>query len=429
MTNCTQPAGDALPPSRRLRRRAVTSMPFFSTGLLVGFSFYFSISGTSLSESDVSKTSNLNKTHHEHVVREADTHHKPVVGEAKIDATIDSIIERFASTSDDGFVSGPSKLCKDLVNRANGAEEGREPWRSSGSLLWKHSGCNSEPVDSLGNHLGRWYEARAIASAAGVTLHMDCESPITDSIPQYWKPSQTVLDNPSSFSWKKACQNSFSNLVYPHESGIGLDHMVGAIRSDLRNMTQTMLSKTAGLEQDLDEAVIHLRIGDIGRGVNPLYGLVPYHVYTNLIPPNTQTIGVITAPFHQKRDHFHANDPELNEAVVVAARDHIQSKFPDARVSIRNGDETITVTYARMVAANWSFCGSSTFCLFPALATAGESYILQSPLYGAKQGWLSKVAESFKNVHYIEGKMISSAEYHEWNITDIVQALQRGAGD
>ncbi|KAI2505329.1 hypothetical protein MHU86_9129 [Fragilaria crotonensis] len=370
-------------------------------------------------------------TQHGPAEGEADTHHGPAEGEAETDAMIDSSIETITSRADNRFTHGPEVLCEDLVNRANGTEEGREPWRSSGtSLLWSHSGCESEAVDALGNHLSRWYEARAIASAAGVTIDMlDCISPVTDSIPQHWKPSETVLENPSSFSWKEACRHSFTELLNPHESGIGLVHMVGAIRSDLRNMTQTILSKTAGLEQDLDEAVIHLRIGDIGRGVNPLYGLVPFHVYTDLIPRTAQTIGVITAPFRQERNHFHPNDPELNEAVVVAARDHIQGKFPDARVSIRNGNETMAVTYARIVAANWSFCGSSTFCLFPALATAGESYILQSPLYGGNEGWLNKVAESFKNVHYKEGKIIFTTEYHEWNLTDIVEALQRDAGN
>ena len=124
------------------------------------------------------------------------------------------------------------------------------------------------------------------------------------------------------------------------------------------------------------------------------------------------------------------NDAHWNEAVTVAARDYIQSKLPDARVTIRNdGSETIPMTYVRIVAANWSFCGSSTFCLYPALATYGESYILHSPLYGGSPGWLDKVAASYQNVHYTQGECVFHAEYSEWNVTDIVNRLQRDIKD
>lgn len=237
--------------------------------------------------------------------------------------------------------------------------------------------------------------------------------------------------NRSSFSWHEACRDDAFHLTYPHEFGNGLGHMVRAIRSDLRNMSQAILSNPhqSGLAQDLDEAVIHLRLGDIGRWRLPQYGLVPFHVYTNLIPKTARTIGVITAPYEQRRVGaigWRKSDTNLNEAVTVAARDYIQSRFPDARVSIRNNEtETMAMTYVRLVAANWSFCGSSTFCLFPALATAGESYILHSPLYGGSPGWLDSVAESFQHVHYIEGEIVFGMEYWKWNVSDIVKRLQR----
>ncbi|KAI2506002.1 hypothetical protein MHU86_8413 [Fragilaria crotonensis] len=414
----------------------------FAIGVVVGnvWSFDFTIIGASSFVSIASKTSNLNKTyhgpivgdaetHHDHVIGEAEAHHEPVVGESAIDtlegihkmSTTDSSIEKIASRAD-RFMDGPARLCAALVNRANGTKEGSEPWRSSGGLLWTHTDCGREAVHSLGNHLSRWYMVRAIASAAGVTIQLDCRSPITDSIPQHCEPSRTALENGSSFSWKDACQLDKEHLRFPHQGRNGLEHMVGAIRSDLRNMTHTILSKTAGLARDLDEVVVHLRTGDIGQNAHPCYGLVPFHVYTNLIPRTAQTIGVITAPFRQ------GGRFDFNEAVTLAARDYIRSKFPDARVSIRNGNESMAVTYARMVAANWSFCGSSTFCLYPALATAGKSYILQSPLYGGTSSWLGMVAEMLDNVHYIKDEMIFSTEYHGWNVSYIVERLQRNTG-
>ena len=321
----------------------------------------------------------------------------------------------------------PSILCFELMQRANGTEEGHEPWRASGSPLLARSGCDSKTILSLGNYMSQWYMTRAIASAAGVSIQADCRSVVHDWIPLYWEPSKTVMDNRASFSWKEACRNG--GELFAHSSaqrGSGLDHMVSAIRSDLRNMTQAILSKNPWLAQDLDEAVIHLRLGDIAREKHGAYGLVPFSVYTSLIPRTIKTIGIITAPYQQDRAFAGGNDVALNEAVTVAARDYIQSKFPDARVSIRNDDvkETMAVTYVRMVAAIWSFCGSSTFCLYPALATAGESYILQSPLYGGSPGWLDKVSESFENVHYMEGEIILSTELHSWSTTKIVGRLQ-----
>jgi hypothetical protein len=83
------------------------------------------------------------------------------------------------------------------------------------------------------------------------------------------------------------------------------------------------------------------------------------------------------------------------------------------------------MTYVRMVAANWSFCDPSTFCFYPALAAAGESYILPSALYDSGRVWLATVAESFENVHYIKDEIIFEAEYGRWSTTDIVRRLQR----
>ena len=152
-----------------------------------------------------------------------------------------------------------------------------------------------------------------------------------------------------------------------------------------------------------------------------------HYMYTDLIPMTSNTIGVATAPYRQIRPGKFSIDAELNEAVTVVVRDYNQSKVPDARVSIRNDDvnETLAMTYVRMVAANWSFCSPSTFCLYPALATAGESYSLQSALYDSGRVWLDTVAESFENVHYIKDEIIFEAEYWKWSTTDIVKRRQR----
>jgi hypothetical protein len=326
---------------------------------------------------------------------------------------------------------GIDGICSELLKRASGTDEGQEPWRESGGLLWTCRDCPYEARHALGNYLSNWYLARAIATAAGVAIQWQCSSPVTDLIPQSWEPSSDVLDDRASFSWKDTCRREKMVLQYPHcsaeRNGNDLGNSVSAIRFDLRNMTQSILLKTPWLADDLDEAVIHLRTGDIGRIEHSPYGLVPFNVYVDLIPKTAKTIGIVTAPYKQNRPMGTYGDEELNEAVTVALKEYIQRAFPDARITIRNDDvrETMAMTYARMVAANWLLCASSTFCLYPALATAGEAYILQSPLFGNELSWINGVAESFDNVHYVEREIVMTREFWSWNVADIVKRLQR----
>ena len=341
------------------------------------------------------------------------------------------------------LVDEPTRMCTQLLKLSNNSKEGHEPWRSSGGFIWKysHRDVGDSATLELGDHLSRWYMARAIASAAGVTLQLDCTrshltehvTDLTDWIPNYVEPSETIFDDAdaSLFSWKAACQSDVA-LRYPHKSplsGNGLDHLISTIRSDLRNMTDALLSKIPWLKEDLDEAIIHLRADgtDIGKMNASNYGLVPFHVFTSLIPNATKTIGIVTAPYRQNWPGVGYGEAELSEAVSMAARDYIQHRFPDARVRVRNGDanETIAATYVRMAAAKWSFCGSSTFCLYPALATTGESNIMQTPPHARRPGWLDHVSEFFENVHYVEGEIIFSSEFRSWSTIEIVTRLQR----
>jgi hypothetical protein len=330
------------------------------------------------------------------------------------------------------FIDDPDRMCLELLKRANGTEEGNEPWKRTGGLLWTCFPCQEQAISVLGNHLSRWYMARAVAAGASVSIQIDCTSPVTDLIRQHWEPWDTQLVDAASFSWKATCQRN--GLKYPHgdfPQGGGLDQMVEAIRLDLRNMTDYFISNTnyAWFSQDLDEATIHLRIGDIGRQDHRLYGMIPFHVYKKRIPKAVKSIGIVTAPFQQNRPAWGYGDADLNEGVTIAVHDYLKREFPDARVTIRNDDvnETMAMTYARMIAANWSFCGSSTFCLYPALATRGESYILKSPLFGGTPSWIMKVEELYHNVHYIEEELIFSSEIWTWNVSDIVKRLQRDA--
>ena len=233
-------------------------------------------------------------------------------------------------------------------------------------------------------------------------------------------PKDTIIadmENVPPFTWisfcKKRCTQTVDNAacVYPHDDGgrttSPLVHALPTIRSDLG-----ALAKKVSQSSDIkswDDVAIHIRIGDIARQDHRLYGLVPYESYASLIPRTAKSIGIITAPFKQERSGWGPGDVELNKGIVLATRDYIQRRFPNATVSIRNDpSEGMDVAYTRMILAKRAICGPSTFCLFPALACHGKSFIFHSPLFGDEDSWLSTVAKNNQNIHYVKKHYIPS---------------------
>jgi len=82
----------------------------------------------------------------------------------------------------------------------------------------------------------------------------------------------------------------------------------------------------------------------------------------------------------------------------------LEKRFPNARVSIRNGPgETIALSYARMVMANQTIVGLSTFGFFPAIATFGQA-LIRRPSKNDLGGWLikSNIEQKANNVVLID---------------------------
>jgi hypothetical protein len=74
---------------------------------------------------------------------------------------------------------------------------------------------------------------------------------------------------------------------------------------------------------------------------------------------------------------------------VGALVDYIDRRHPHARISVHNGpNETIALAYARMIMANQTVVGISTFGVFPALSTFGTGYLHQ-PHGPFVNGWMS----------------------------------------
>ena len=100
----------------------------------------------------------------------------------------------------------------------------------------------------------------------------------------------------------------------------------------------------------------------------------------------------------------------------------MRNAFPKARVTIRNSqDDTLDVVYTRLIQANTTICGPSTFCIFPAIASLKQSFIMESELFGGEASWLAKVSD--RNVHYVKREYYPSIDLFKLSTKDIVKKL------
>jgi hypothetical protein len=108
------------------------------------------------------------------------------------------------------------------------------------------------------------------------------------------------------------------------------------------------------------------------------YGFLKFSAFSKIISPEARTIGIITQPFEgqSRRVDNKPQGTERCKIVVHALMEYLQDKFPNARISLRNDpSENIALSYARMIMANQTIAGVSSFPLIPTMATFGYGYI------------------------------------------------------
>ena len=113
------------------------------------------------------------------------------------------------------------------------------------------------------------------------------------------------------------------------------------------------------------------------------YGFSKYWVYADTITSSVKSIGIFSAPTDPEvcrgRD---CNHLATCKALLEDLRSFLQETYPTSKVTVRNGlDEIYIDTYSRMVLADGFFCNPSTFCLYPAIASTGKGYLVDSYLY------------------------------------------------
>ena len=205
---------------------------------------------------------------------------------------------------------------------------------------------------------------------------------------------------------------------------VALQYSSEYVRRDLRRMADELSTRLA---PTLDEAAIHWRCGDVLSGKIPKkdqnYGLLKFQAYTRRIPDNVRSIGIVTAPFSsrysRKEDREYGSDCKYIAGNLVS---YLQRHYPNAAITIRNdASEMIPQVLSRFILANYTFCARSTFCLFPALASYGQSFVQQ----GGVAYFFNSIAQqtNYDNIHMMDEPVVLSYEVLERGINKTVEWL------
>lgn len=175
---------------------------------------------------------------------------------------------------------------------------------------------------------------------------------------------------------------------------------------------------------ELDDTAIHFRCGDVMTSKHAQFRFLKYKEYAQRIDSTTKSIGIITQPFpDSKATDIQARTVDLDDpyrvalcrAVVEGFANYLQERFPNARVSIRNGpEEPVALAFARLIMARQSFASAdSSFALFPTLASFGVGYhlypISRPYATGIKNQFLMDIAPHLERndaqVNYTDGTL------------------------
>ena len=144
---------------------------------------------------------------------------------------------------------------------------------------------------------------------------------------------------------------------------------------------------------DLDDTILHFRCGDLMSSDHPRFGFLKFDSLAKNIALSSRSIGIVTQPFDASAQSRAWDNSGVKRQrcriVVLDFVQYLQERFPNSRVRIHNSpNETIALTYARMVLAGQTIAGISTFGVFPALASFGTGYIRRPDQQSPTNGWL-----------------------------------------
>jgi len=289
---------------------------------------------------------------------------------------------------------------------------------------------NRPGVDGQGNWITAIYVSRLAAAYAKVEFHFQ-----TKQEDEFWYQSSLLpwfkviqpapsSDNPWPFDGQPPRGES---EMCSHYKWVRVDKMSHAIQGDLRAMAWQIVAPPAHLATSspppipfpssvaripnvtLDDVALHFRCGDImGVAKENYYGIIKYAEYLKWIDAKTTSIGILTQPFG--KELLRAQDSTTTDACRTAVYllvDYLQAHYPNATISIRNSrEETLPLTYARMVMAKQAFTSLSSFGIFPVVGTYGEGYF-QRGNHGCNN-FATNIPKVLSNIHEMVSPILGS---------------------
>ena len=142
--------------------------------------------------------------------------------------------------------------------------------------------------------------------------------------------------------------------------------------------------------------------------MGPAYGFIKFDEYKSRIFPEARTIGILTQPFDtdllRLQDRPKAQDCKR---LVLGLVEYLSNSFPNSTVTIRNSpNDTLPLTWARLIMANQTIVGISTFGIFPAIGTFGQGYFQRG--VGRLNGFNVHIPDILNNTHLMDAPVLTS---------------------
>jgi hypothetical protein len=144
----------------------------------------------------------------------------------------------------------------------------------------------------------------------------------------------------------------------------------------------------------IPDVAIHYRCSDNLYGG---MGLIAFGQLIRLIPTESKYIYVFTEYARRLE-----NTPLESAAptILKALHSDLRSHFPSATVVIKKGGNEFTI-WAQFAFANVTICSPSTYCLWPAMARKGATYMPATAYISAKRGSQTGHFDMGPNWHWI----------------------------
>eukprot|EP00592_Proboscia_alata_P000329 CAMPEP_0194375512 /NCGR_PEP_ID=MMETSP0174-20130528/24049_1 /TAXON_ID=216777 /ORGANISM="Proboscia alata, Strain PI-D3" /LENGTH=406 /DNA_ID=CAMNT_0039155769 /DNA_START=120 /DNA_END=1340 /DNA_ORIENTATION=- len=174
----------------------------------------------------------------------------------------------------------------------------------------------------------------------------------------------------------------------------------------------------------LDEVAIHFRCGDVLGGAHrDDFGIIKFDEYKKQIFSDTRSIGIMTQPFDPSMlRRFDRSKTKQCKQVVYLLVDYLKEGFPNASVTIHNGaNDTLPITYGRLVMANQTITSLSSFGIFPTMGTFGDGYF-QKGNRGVNP-FSTRVPKVLRNTHVMNAPVMSSMQIFKKGLNETIKFL------